>query len=320
MAMTASPRVVGFGGVRLIQGHASGVAAGFFAALIWAIYLIFAKQGTADGLMPRDFALLRFGTATVVLLPWFLRHDPLRLGGVGWRRAAVLTVLAGPPFILLSTGAYRYAPLAHGAVIQPSTVTLGSMLAAALLLKERLTRDKLIGVALIVAGLAVIASHARAMGGNMVWIGDLFFVGAGLSWAAFTVLLKRWNLEGTAVTTAVSVFSALIVVPWSVFHGDFGRLAALPTSILITQILVQGVLSGVLALIAFSFAVRRLGAAKAGLFPAVVPVATLILSVPVAGAMPGPIDMLGAVLATLGLATAIGLVRSFLLHPRSIKG
>ncbi|MFX8219028.1 hypothetical protein ABTL11_19655, partial [Acinetobacter baumannii] len=80
-----------------------GIAAGIAAALIWATYLVFAKSGTAAGLMPRDFALLRFGTAAAIMLPWLLHNNPLTLAGVGWRRAAMLSVLAGPPFILLST-------------------------------------------------------------------------------------------------------------------------------------------------------------------------------------------------------------------------
>lgn len=321
MTSTASSSVARHGGVRFVPSRmVIGLAAGIFAALVWATYLIAAKTGTAQGLMPQDIVLLRFTTAALVMLPWLLRHDPARLAGIGWRRAAILATLAGPPFIALSTGAYLFAPLAHGAVIQPSTVTLASMAAAAVLLKERLTRDKLVGVALIVAGLAVIASHAQVMGNPRVWIGDLLFVAAGLSWAAFTVLLKRWSLDALAVTAAVSVVSALVVVPVFVLRGDFSRIAALPMGALVAQIVVQGVLSGVLAFVAFGVAVRHLGAAKAGLFPAIVPVATLLLGIPVTGNIPVGFEMIGAALATFGLVTAIGLVRALFSSSPRTKG
>lgn len=290
----------------------TGIAAGIVAAIIWATYLVFAKSGTGTGLMPQDFVLLRFGTAALIMLPWLMRNDPHTLAGVGWRRAIILSVLAGPPFILLSTGGYLFAPLAHGAVIQPSTVSLASMFAAAYLLKERLTADKLIGVTLIIAGLGVIASHASAMGGGHVWIGDLLFMAAGLSWTGFTILLKRWQLGALAVTAAVSTVSAIVVVPAMLILGDVGRIAALPPITLVAQLIVQGALSGVLAVIAFGVAVRHLGAAKAGLFPAIVPAATLLVGVVITGATPTPFEWTGAALATFGLLTAIGLVRPLL--------
>lgn len=321
MISTASSSVASHGGVRFAPSRVViGVAAGSFAAVVWATYLIASKAGTAQGLMPQDIALLRFATAALIMLPWLLGHDPARLAGIGWRRAVILTIVAGPPFIALSTGAYLFAPLAHGAVIQPSTVTLASMAAAALLLKERMTRGKLAGVALVVAGLAVIASHAQVTGDRHVWIGDMLFISAGLSWASFTVLLKRWNLDALSVTAAVSVVSALAVVPLFLLRGDFSRIAALPLEALVTQIVVQGVLSGVLAFIAFGVAVRHLGAARPGLFPAIVPVATLLLGIPVTGNIPVGLEMIGAALATLGVVSAIGFVRPLNLSSPQAKG
>lgn len=320
MIATTSPKGAQHGGASSFTSPAAtgpaaigpaaiGIAAGIAAAIIWATYLVFAKSGTSHGLAPQDFVLLRFGTAAAIMLPWLVRNNPRTLGGVGWRRATILMLLAGPPFILLGTGGYIFAPLAHGAVIQPSTVTLASMMAAAILLKERVTCDKLIGVGMIIAGLVVIASHASRMGGGQVWIGDLLFVAAGLSWTGFTILIKRWELGALAVTAAVSIVSAIVVVPATLIWGDFSRIAALPLGTLVAQIIVQGALSGVVAVIAFGIAVRHLGAAKAGLFPAIVPAATLIVGMTVTGAMPSFYEWTGAALASLGLVTAIGLVR-----------
>lgn len=323
MTALASPRSTDHGEVHpslTLQGSAakSGLAAGVLAALIWAVYFVFAKTGTAVGLLPQDFALLRFGPAALVLLPWLIRHDLPRLAGIGWPRALVLTLLAGPPFILLSSAGYLYAPLSNGAVIQPSAVTLASMAAAAVLLGERIKRAKVIGIALILAGLAVIASHKSHSGGSMVWLGNLLFLGAGLSWSAYTILFKRWNLDAVAATAAVALLSTLLALPMLLVTGGFTRLAALPLQTLLAQIMVQGVLSGVVALIAFGMAVRQLGAARASLFPAVVPVAAMILSVPLTGMVPAAVEIAGALLATVGLLAAMGLLRSPRFNTRTL--
>lgn len=311
MTALASPCSTGHGEVHpSLALPLSGIAAGALAAFIWAIYFVFAKTGTAAGLLPQDFALLRFGPAALVLFPWLIRHDlPPRLAGIGWPRALTLTVLAGPPFILLSSAGYLYAPLSNGAVIQPSTVTLASMAAAAVLLRERITPAKVIGIALILAGLAVIASHKSHAGGSMVWLGNLLFLGAGLSWSAYTILFKRWNLDAVAATAVVAVLSSLLALPMLLLSGGFTRLAALPLQTLMAQIMVQGMLSGVVALIAFGMAVRQLGAARASLFPAVVPVAAMVISVPLTGTAPAAMEIAGALLATVGLLAAMGLLR-----------
>jgi drug/metabolite transporter (DMT)-like permease len=286
------------------------MAAGLAAALIWSTFMLFAKSGTTGGLLPQDFAALRFGPAALVMLPWLLRHDPLRLAGIGWRRAVVLTLLAGPLFILLATGGYAHAPLAHGAVIQPSTIALASMAAATILLGERFSRARLAGTGLILAGLAVVASHAEAMGGGMVWIGDLMFVAAGLGWTGFTILIRRWDLNPVAVTAAVSALSALAILPLMLVAGDFGRIAGLPPATLLVQLAVQGLAAGVLAVIAYGVAVQRLGAARAALFPAIVPALTLALGSLSSGTPPQLFEIAGALLATLGLVVAVALNRA----------
>jgi drug/metabolite transporter (DMT)-like permease len=131
------------GGIAAMPALA-GFAWGLAAAVIWGGYLAFARAGIAGGLVPLDFALLRYGSAALLplLLPLLPRLSWRDLGGIGWRRGAVLAAFAGPAFILLGTGGYRYAPLAHGAVLQPAVVTIATMLLAVLVLKEAiLARD-----------------------------------------------------------------------------------------------------------------------------------------------------------------------------------
>jgi drug/metabolite transporter (DMT)-like permease len=285
-----------------------GILAGLVAVSMWAGYLAFAKAGVKAGLTPADFVFLRYATAGLVMLPWIVRHDPKTLAGVGWARGIILALLAGPIFIFLGVGGYVFAPLSHGAVIQPSTITLGSMLAAALVLGERLTINKLTGVAVIMAGLAAIASAKSGATGAQAWIGDLLFVGAGLLWVGFTLLLRRWSIGGLQATAAVSVLSAIVVIPIFSLVSGFDRILALDPTMLITQIIVQGVFSGVLAVIAFGISVQTLGASKAALFPALVPATALLIGIPVTGIIPSPIEWVGCGLASIGLLVAMGVI------------
>ena len=107
-------------------------------------------------------------------------------------------MLARPPGV----GGYVFAPLSHGAVIQPATITIATMLAAWLLLGEAMSRARLAGAAVIVVSLALLAAAKDGTAGERSWIGDPLFVGASLSWIAFTLLLRRRHIVAVPATAA----------------------------------------------------------------------------------------------------------------------
>ena len=74
---------------------------------------------------------------------------------------------------------------------------------------------------------------------------------------------------------------------------------------LAAQIVVQGALSGVVAVLAYTRAVQLLGPGRAALFPALVPAVAVALGVPIAGEIPAPLQLAGIALATLGLIASI---------------
>jgi drug/metabolite transporter (DMT)-like permease len=293
----------------LAQPVFSGIALGLLAVLIWGSYLALARAGVSAGLAASDIAFIRYGVAGLAMAPWLFAHNPATLAGVGWRRGLILTALVGPLFILIGVGGYMYAPLAHGAVLQPAALTLGGMGLAALVLKDRLTRARGIGGLIIVLGLAVIAGPGLLTGGGLAPLGDTMFVAAGLMWAGFTILSRRWGISPLGATAAVSVISLLIYTPFYLGFVGFGRLLAQPWSVLVPQIVVQGLLSGVVAVIAYSAAVQRLGAGRAAAFPALVPAVAIILGIPIAEEWPTALQLSGLVVVTLGLGLASGLMK-----------
>lgn len=287
----------------------AGCAWGATAALVWGGYMAFARAGVVGGLTPPDFALLRYGIAGLLLLPFLARAGIGTLGGIGWRRGLVLALLAGPAFIMANAWGFRFAPLAHGAVIQPATVTLLSMALAAPLLAERVAPPRWLGAAVVVAGMALLTGLGTADGaGDGAWRGDLCFLAAGLLWALFTVLGRRWGVAPMLGTAVVSVLGGLAAVPLFLAFGDWAALLAQGPRMLLVQAVMQGALSGVVAVYAFARSVAALGAARAALFPALVPAVAVLLGVPVAGEWPDARQWLGLAVVMAGLPLAMGLL------------
>ena len=285
-----------------------GVLYGLAAVAMWAGYMSYASAGVSAGLTPSDFVILRYGPAGLIMLMWMLRHSPRTLGGIGWGRGAALALFAGPVFVALGVGGYLFAPLSHGAVIQPSTVALLSLLLGWVVFGEAVTLGRIVGTAMILGGIVLIASGFQNGPQSGAWRGDLMFAAGAVFWVTYTALLKRWSIAAVPGTAAVAIISCVVVLPLFAVFDSFERLAALDMTSLLIQIVVQGVLSGVLALICFGSSVQLLGAGRAALFPALVPAATLIVGIPVTGNIPTLVEWTGAVLATTGLAVALGAI------------
>lgn len=285
-----------------------GIALGLVAAAIWGSYLAMAKAGVSAGLGASDIAFIRYGVAGLVMLPWLMRHGMRTCAGVGWSRAAVLAALVGPLFILVGVGGYSFAPLAHGAVLQPGALTVGSLILAAVFLGDRPTVGRIVGIGVILGGLVVIAGPALLAGKSLTPLGDAMFVVAGLMWAVFTILTKRWSIAPLPATAAVSVLSAAVFTPAYLATVGWERLLAVPVNMILAQVVVQGVLSGVVAVIAFSRAAQLIGAARAALFPALVPAVAIVLGVPIAGEIPTALQLAGLGVVSVGLLIALGVV------------
>jgi drug/metabolite transporter (DMT)-like permease len=281
-----------------------GVAAGLMAAAIWSGYLVFARAGVLAGLSAWDIAFFRFAPAGLLFLPWVV----MRRGELPFARALCLAVLVGPPFVLIGVGGFAYAPLAHGAALQPAGLLLGSAIFACLLLSETLHGRQALAYAVTALGVLLAVGGGVPVEGpwvaGFVLLGDAMFLGSGLMWALFATLIRRWRVSPLDATANIAVLSSIAVVPlWLVTHDPEPILAA-SAAMLAGQVVMHGFLLGVVAIIAFSFTVRRLGPARAALFPALVPLLANVAGAPFLDEQPQAIQWLGLALTTAGLALA----------------
>lgn len=115
---------------------------------------------------------------------------------------------------------------------------------AVIVLKERLTAWRKIGIVLIIAGAVMVAGLGPGDFGGRESIGQAIFLSATLLWAAYTVALRRARLDGLHATAIACVASLIVYIP--IYLALFGpRVLAAPWYELVWQGLYQGVLTGV---------------------------------------------------------------------------
>ena len=276
----------------------AGIACGTGAALFWAAGFVVARHGIAAGFSPADIAFHRFVWIGLAFLPFVARDGLVDLGGIGWPRAIVLTLLVGPIFAIVSFAGFLWVPLGHAGVIQPSCAALGGLLLAALVLKEKLPASRITGAAMIVIGLIVIGLEALATIGTHGLLGDFAFAVAGLMFATFSTLLRLWRITPMRAVAVISVVSIVdLPVHWLAF--GFEHMIALGWWENLLQIVMQGVFAGALATYWFARAVVLLGVGRAAVFPSLVPGFTLLIGT-LLGDVPSIAQFVGFAIVLVG--------------------
>jgi drug/metabolite transporter (DMT)-like permease len=277
-----------------------GILCGTAAALGWAAGFVAAKHGITVGFSPADLAFHRFFWSGLLLLPLALRGGLAGLGGIGWGRGLVMTVLAGPPQAAIAYTGFILVPLGHGTTIQPACAALFGLILASLMLHERATAQRFIGGATIIAGLLVFGAESLAtIGGHGVG-GDLMFVTAGFFWAMFGTLLRHWQVSGRRAIAVVAVLSILLFAPLYALIAGFDGLLRMSLAENMIQVVAQGLIASALPIYLFARAVVLLGAGRAAVFPALVPGFGVIIGYLALGVVPSLAQLIGLVIVLIG--------------------
>jgi drug/metabolite transporter (DMT)-like permease len=281
-----------------------GLAFGTLCAVIWGVQAVVSRQSVLDGLTTGDVAVLRLLTSGLLLLPLALKNRPFPVGRLGWRRALVLTALAGTPYSLVLVGGVAFAPALHSAVLAAGLIPVISAGLAFFVLRERPSASKIIGLCLVVVGIGVFAREALALAPARegAWRGDLLFVLSAAMWSLFGLLARRWAIDAVATTVTICVLSLLTLPIWIGFFPL--RLATVAPSAIVLQALYQGVLVGVVSLFLYARTVALLGVMRASLFSSLLPGVTALAGFVLLGEIPTTSEMIGTLIVMGGMFLA----------------
>lgn len=273
---------------------------GIAAAAAWAGGFVVAKHGINIGFSPADLALHRFLWSGLLLMPVVLRAGIRDLGGIGWVRGFIVTILSGPTQALLAYTGFILVPLGHGTTIQPATAALCGIVLAAIVLRERLSASRILGGLAITAGLMVFGYESLMTIGTHGIGGDLLFFAAGAFWACFGILLRQWNISGTRIVATVGAISVLVFAPLHAVLVGYEGIWRMGWAENLLQIVAQGIVAGVLPIFLFARAVMLLGAGRAATFPALVPGFAVVIGYLALGVIPSAAQLIGLAIVLVG--------------------
>ena len=267
-----------------------GLGAAIVTVLVWTAFIVIARASAARSLTPFDIAFARISGAGLVLLPWGAwlvmrarQRDPAAesslfgLSPLSLRLTILAGVVGGLGYPLLAYSGFFFAPAVHASVLMPGSLPLWTALLAAVVLRDRITPGRALGLALIVVGDLFVggASLLHALQGGAIWKGDLLFMTAAFCWASYSVLARRHALEAVRATIAITVFAFITYVPVYALLAASGvvasRLGSAPIGEVLFQMLFQGVGSVVISGITFTRMIQHFGPVRSTMITALVP-------------------------------------------------
>lgn len=249
--------------------------------LFWSGNFVLGR-GIRDMIPPVSLNFWRWVGALVILMPFALPRilRQKELVGRHWKLLAMLSI---PSITIFNTFIYS----ALRSTTTTNTVLVNAMVPVFIVLflwfvfKEPVKIRTALGVLVSTVGLFFIISRGQVTALSRLTVsgGDLWTLGAGLSWAFYSVMLRRRppHMDPLVFLTVLVAFGIVFSVPaylWELSrHGGFRLTAASLGSIAYVCLF-----PSVLAYIFWNSGVARVGADRAGIFFHLMPVFSIVLA------------------------------------------
>jgi drug/metabolite transporter (DMT)-like permease len=287
-----------------------------FVVIVWAFNFIAAKVGLRY-LAPLTMASFRVTLAGLSMVPaylvcsrWpaFANARPMRSQGLTRRDLWTFAYLGFFGVVvnqMCFTMGLRYTSVSHAAVI----VGMGpiyTLILAVLFRLERATWHKVVGMAIALVGIAVLASENGISARSPSLLGDAITMSGSIGFATYAVLGKRVAGRYDALTmVAFNHFAgAIIILPVALRQarqlGPFSRWRAIPWPAW-AAVVFMAVFSSALAYLLYFWLLRYLEASQLSAFTYLLPVLAVILGILLLGERGSLMQIIGGILALGGV-------------------
>ncbi len=250
------------------------------AITIWG-WTFVATKIALDHLTPIEILGFRFIIGAPVLYV-IMRAKNLRLSfSSAGRKRVALGALIMLGHLWMQAYALKFTSATNtGWLIGVTPLAMAAM--AYLVLKEKIGRNTVIGIAIATFGIALLVSKGDLA--NLDWLssyGDWLILLTTLTWALYTIIIRDVSRTHNPlpVTLAVIVPGAALTFLYMLFTTDWSKMVLLPIEVIVA-LLFLGALGTAVALWIWQYGVAKLGAARAGMFLYLEPLATTALAVP----------------------------------------
>ena len=247
-------------------------------ALCWSGSWTAGKLGVGS-VPPLELSTIRFAVAGLIMLG-IARATGQSLGLSRWKlliAAAFFGIFAYNALVFVGL---TLGPASDGAIIVP---TLNPVLTVfiATFLGERLTRNKVAGIACATVGAVVVLVSAQSAAfSSQRLVGDLLMLGGAACWSVYATLGAITTKSGSplGVTAVACLIGAAMLFPFGFLEQGYRDVPTWPLSAWLDLAYLIA-FATIVGFVLFYWAVRRFGAGLASMVSYLVPIFALIQAV-----------------------------------------
>jgi len=218
-----------------------------------------------------------------------------------WRALVIGSLIIAAHFLIQITGIKYTSATNTGWIIAMCPLVTAAL--AYLILKEKIGRSTRVGIGVATAGILFLVSKGSFA--RLDWlqsIGDWLVLASAHTWALYTIATRDLSRSGNPLTVIIAILTptALLALGTMAFTSDWPLFIHLPPRALLALAFL-GFLGTALAHWFWQIGVAKLGAARAGIFLYLEPLATTALAVPYLHESFGLFTAIGGLLVLIGV-------------------
>lgn len=282
----------------IILGHLGAL----ICVSMWGVSFVSSKVLLDHGMQPVEIYVWRFTIAYIII--WCCKR--MRLWAENWRdemRLLICGLLAGSIYFLTENFALRYTLVSNVSLITSMSPLLTALLLGALYKNERPGKGMLLGSLVAFSGVACVIFNS-SFNLKLNPLGDMLAICAALSWAIYSLVLKRLNTNYDVwfITRKTFFYGVLTALPFMwVEPPHFTVKEVLTTWPVLSNILFLSLGASLIAFVLWAETVKKVGALKANNYMYLQPVITLIFSALFLGEALSVVGVTGCILILFGL-------------------
>ncbi len=281
-----------------------GIAAALIVVMVWSGWFIISKWGVTNSLTNADILLLRFSTASAIVLPFLLRYKMAEIPGLFRPQVIFVSLSVGVPYVWLNFTGLEQASTAQAGVLVNGCLPIFTLILLYFAMGNKATWLQIVGSGIILLGnLALVVGDGNLLNLSFGYP-QVLLLCASLCMAIYTVGNVMWKIKLREIMIVAPIINLCFILPlWfgQPLLGQESAIATAPLSESILQASYQGVLVSVIVLWLMGTALKHISGQAFALIMALVPIITPFLAFATIGEALSPAIIGGAVLCVIGI-------------------
>lgn len=296
--MTSKPKP----GKNMLGGTLTGHIAAFATVAMWGYSFVSSKVLLDNGLGPVHIYFYRFVIAYLLIL--IVSHK--RLWASNWRDEGLFVLCAltsGSLYFIAENTALQYTLTTNVSLLTSLSPLITAMLVGLVYKTEKIGMGTWLGSAIAIIGVGCVVLNSSASL-EVRPLGDFLALSAALSWAFYSLMLRKLNAHYDVwfISRKTFFYGILTAIPFMIFEQESVPVAnIISRPEVIGNLLFLGVGASFIAYVLWALTIKQVGAVKANNYMYLQPIVTLVVSAIVLGEHVTLIGYLGILMILGGL-------------------